>query len=199
MLHKNKITLYAFVLFLFGFILLTLSSILQAQTNAGEKVGDELTINGSRYWTGHYTDKQITDSSGLVREKLSEFEKDVSTEFTKLTEDGIQKTSKIDEIEQQLKNIFRDGSTRSDEIDALQERIKMLEDRLAKENGKAHEIRPDMSQRPLEPRGHIKPNQPPNENPQGFSSGEIYEEEPYNDPYDPKKCTGQDGYTIVDC
>ena len=66
MLHKNKITLYAFVLFLFGFILLTLSSILQAQTNAGEKVGDELTINGSRYWTGHYTDKQL----GLLRDKL---------------------------------------------------------------------------------------------------------------------------------
>ena len=67
MLHKNKITLYAFVLFLFGFILMTLTSIsAQAQTNAGEKVGDELTINGSRYWTGHYTDKQL----GLLRDKL---------------------------------------------------------------------------------------------------------------------------------
>ena len=193
MLHKNKITLYAFVLFLFGFILLTLSSILQAQTNAGEKVGDELTINGSRYWTGDFTSKLINRSILPLWEKLSEVEKDVSTEFTKLTEDGIQKTSKIDEIEQQLKNIFRDGSTRSDEIDALQERIKMLEDRLAKENGKAHEIRPDVTKKMHE--FYIEPNLPPNESPQGFSSGYNVDGRPDSDPYY-KKC-GQEG--TADC
>ena len=70
MLHKNKITLYAFVLFLFGFILMTLTSIsAQAQTNdqcLSKGAGCDLTINGSRYWTGHYTDKQL----GLLREKL---------------------------------------------------------------------------------------------------------------------------------
>ena len=160
MLHKNKITLYAFVLFLFGFILLTLSSILQAQTNAGEKVGDELTINGSRYWTGHYTDKQL----GLLRDKL-EFKREllgkslaeVLTNYhetqtqrkgevdnalentrVKLNEwldigdkDSGYESKRLNRIEEQLTTINNDlAKWELEEKATLRERIKMLEDRL---------------------------------------------------------------------
>jgi hypothetical protein len=207
MLHKNKITLYAFVLFLFGFILMTLTSIsAQAQTNAGEKVGDELTINGSRYWTGDFTSKLINRSILPLWEKLSEVEKDVRAGFTGI-EMELKRTSKIDEtIDQKLNDIFRDGRTRSDEIDALQERIKMLEDRLAKKMRNTQN--PD--QMPMNtinsnsgynehgyPEEH-QYDQSTNEKTQGFSSGNAYKEDTKSD-CDTPDGRGKNGVIGVDC
>ena len=129
MLKKLKVTSHAFIFCLFGFTLMTV-----------------FLFSPNVYAQASGTDIQNDAQDGMINhhigDKLSEFEKDVSTEFTKLTEDGIQKTNQINDLAQNIRNIFRDGRTRSDEIDALQERIKMLEDRLAKKMRNTN-IKPD--------------------------------------------------------
>ena len=140
-----------------------------------------------------------------IGDKLSEFEKDVSTEFTKLTEDGIQKTNQINDLAQNIRNIFRDGRTRSDEIDALQERIKMLEDRLAKkmrntQNPDQMPMNTINSNSGYNEHGYPEeqPNQLPNEKTQGFSSGIEYKEDTKSG-CDTPDGRGKNGVIGVDC
>jgi hypothetical protein len=168
MLKKLKVTSHAFIFCLFGFTLMTV-----------------FLFSPNVYAQSSDTDMQNRinshdESIYQISEKLSEFEKDVSTEFTKLTEDGIQKTNQINDLAQNIRNIFRDGRTRSDEIDALQERIKMLEDRLAKKTRNKNTL--NLNQLPIPNTLDIsrpmdkfvnpdmQPNQQSHDNPQGFSS-----------------------------
>ena len=193
MLKKLKVTSHAFIFCLFGFTLMTV-----------------FLFSPNVYAQASGTDIQNDAQDGMINhhigDKLSEFEKDVSTEFTKLTEDGIQKTSQINDIAQHIRNIFRDGRTRSDEIDALQERIKMLEDRLAKKMRNTQN--PD--QMPMNtinsnsgynehgyPEEH-QYDQSTNEKTQGFSSGNAYKEDTKSD-CDTPDGRGKNGVIGVDC
>ena len=193
MLKKLKVTSNAFIFCLFGFTLMTV-----------------FLFSPNVYAQSSDTDMQNRinshdESIYQISEKLSEFEKDVSTEFTKLTEDGIQKTNQINDLAQNIRNIFRDGRTRSDEIDALQERIKMLEDRLAKKMRNTY-IKPDQmpmntinSNSGSNEHGYPEeqPNQLPNEKTQGFSSG--YELEDTKSDCDTPDGRGKNGVIGVDC
>ena len=193
MLKKLKVTSHAFIFCLFGFTLMTV-----------------FLFSPNVYAQASGTDIQNDAQDGMINhhigDKLSEFEKDVSTEFTKLTEDGIQKTNQINDLAQNIRNIFRDGRTRSDEIDALQERIKMLEDRLAKKMRNTQN--PD--QMPMNtinsnsgynehgyPEEH-QYDQSTNEKTQGFSSGNAYKEDTKSD-CDTPDGRGKNGVIGVDC
>ena len=193
MLKKLKVTSHAFIFCLFGFTLMTV-----------------FLFSPNVYAQASGTDIQNDAQDGMINhhigDKLSEFEKDVSTEFTKLTEDGIQKTNQINDLAQNIRNIFRDGRTRSEEIDALQERIKMLEDRLAKKMRNTQN--PD--QMPMNtinsnsgynehgyPEEH-QYDQSTNEKTQGFSSGNAYKEDTKSD-CDTPDGRGKNGVIGVDC
>ena len=193
MLKKLKVTSHAFIFCLFGFTLMTV-----------------FLFSPNVYAQASGTDIQNDAQDGMINhhigDKLSEFEKDVSTEFTKLTEDGIQKTNQINDLAQNIRNIFRDGRTRSDEIDALQERIKMLEDRLAKKMRNTQN--PDqMRMNTINPNSgyneHGYPeehqyDQSTNEKTQGFSSGNAYKEDTKSD-CDTPDGRGKNGVIGVDC
>ena len=173
MLKKLKVTSHAFIFCLFGFTLMTV-----------------FLFSPNVYAQSGGTDIQNDAQDGMINhhigDKLSEFEKDVSTEFTKLTEDGIQKTNQINDLAQNIRNIFRDGRTRSDEIDALQERIKMLEDRLATK----------MRNTPITQDHQY--DQSTNEKTQGFSSGIEYKEDTKSG-CDTPDGRGKNGVIGVDC
>ena len=193
MLKKLKVTSHAFIFCLFGFTLMTV-----------------FLFSPNVYAQASGTDIQNDAQDGMINhhigDKLSEFEKDVSTEFTKLTEDGIQKTNQIKNLEQNISNIFRDGRTRSDEIDALQERIKMLEDRLAKKMRNTQNPN-QMINNTINPNSgyneHGYPeehqyDQSTNEKTQGFSSGNAYKEDTKSG-CDTPDGRGKNGVIGVDC